>query len=275
VSLVLSPSRLDAERVRNLWASQELPSSTNRLHRATKVSQNALLSSAQKMLISSDTLEKLEGTSSHLADWADSEEVRQQEQQQPQEQLYAERQLYANEIFSIDSDTHMPVIHQTSAQSPLYSVYYEDEEQEQEQEQEQGQVLGEDCREADKDPPTTVFAAVSHMQPNNSSNTLTHAEKDDLLQSLVEENARLKAKINDVVETAAAALQEAERLNVCTKKDYDRQLARQERDNMSLRVENATLKKQAEALQERLAREEAEVMKAARLINKFKYCTGS
>jgi len=286
VSLVLSPTRLNAERVRSLWSS-DFPSSTTRLNKATKEFHRALLSSAQKLLISSDTLEKLEGTSSHLADWADQAD---EEEEQLQEQ---ERQLFSTTLFSIDTDTHMPAVAQTAASSPLFSIDTdtqmppldfdslqpprEDEEEEVavQEEEEEGAAAGgeykeEEEEEADRDPPTTVFAHISHMQPNNSSNTLTHAEKDDLLQALVEENARLKAKVNEVVETAAAALREAESFNASAKKEFDRQLARAERANMSLRVENGALKGQAAVLQERLAAEEAEVKKAARLVNKFR-----
>lgn len=289
VSLVLSPTRLNAERVRSLWSS-DFPSSTTRLNKATKEFHRALLSSAQKLLISSDTLEKLEGTSSHLAGWADQADEEEQQQQQ-------ERRLFSTTLFSIDTDTHMPAVAQIAAPSPLFSIDTdtqmppldfdslqsprEDEEEEeeeevaiQEEEEEEGAAAGgeykEEEEEADRDPPTTVFAHISHMQPNNSSNTLTHAEKDDLLQALVEENARLKAKVNEVVETAAAALREAESFNASAKKEFDRQLARAERANMSLRVENGALKGQAAVLQERLAAEEAEVKKAARLVNKFR-----
>ena len=91
-----------------------------------------------------------------------------------------------------------------------------------------------------------------------------------MLQALVEENARLKAKVNEVVETAAAALREAESFNASAKKDFERQLARAERANMSLRVENGALKGQVAVLRERLAMEEAEVKKAVRLVNKFR-----
>lgn len=266
-------------------------SPSRRLAAATKEFQAALLSSASKLL-PKEEFDLLSNTSSPLAvryeqyidqqsnktdveHYEDQSLVRDDElelenhrsAQSPIPQLVPLTPLFnPGSLFSIDNNTFMPSYTEEE---------FESDEQEPEAAHQTASPTEESENRADHNPPSThasssgLFSLIATMQPSNSITSMTHAEKDELLAALCAENDRLKAKVNSVLDQAQATLESAALVQSNIKKDYDRRTALKDRENVSLKVENGTLRSMCDELKDAVAHERAQIQIATRMIRRL------
>jgi hypothetical protein len=95
-------------------------------------------------------------------------------------------------------------------------------------------------------------------------------DKDRLIVELQDEVARLRGKINAVVESAEGSLQEAIEAQETLREDYTKRIGQKDQDVEHVRDENVVLKDMINKLQLELAYEREQVNKGLRFMDRVK-----
>jgi hypothetical protein len=103
-----------------------------------------------------------------------------------------------------------------------------------------------------------------------STAALDDGEKDRLIAELQGEVARLREKINTVVESAEGSLQEAIEAQDALRDNFQSRISKKDLETERIRIENAVLKDMINKLQLDLAHEREQVSKGLRFMDRVK-----
>ena len=111
-------------------------------------------------------------------------------------------------------------------------------------------------------------------RPSYSTAALDDGEKDRLIAELQGEVARLREKINTVVESAEGSLQEAIEAQEALRGNFQSRISKKDIEAEHIRTENAVLKDMINKLQADLAYEREQVSKGLRFMDRVKSASG-